>query len=286
MKKVVIECKNISKSYVLHHKPLEQIKALIGKERKEHVHIALKNINMIVREGEILGLIGMNGSGKSTLSRIIAGITAQTSGEVICHGDVNMLSANTGLNLYMTGIDNIKYKCMLMGIPKIETENLLPRIVKFSDIGDYINQPLRTYSSGMRARLGFSISVFVLPDILIVDEALSVGDMGFSAKCAEKIKELKAQKRTIIYVSHAVASMQGFCDRVIWLNQGEIVADDIPENIILPYSAFAREYTEMTNEERKSYKPDILEYQRKYLPQKVREINTYEQKKKGRRKRS
>lgn len=274
MEKIAIECKNICKQYSLYCSPLNLIKSLRGVNSKERVHKALNNISFSVQSGEILGLIGMNGSGKSTLSRIIAGITFPTSGEVICNGYVNMLSANSGLNFYMTGLENIRYKCLLMGMKKKETEELLPKIVEFSDLGDYIYQPLRTYSSGMRARLGFSISVFIIPDVLIVDEALSVGDMGFSAKCAEKIKELKSQKRTIIYVSHAVTAMQGFCDRIIWLNQGKIVADDIPEKIIMPYCAFAREYADMTNEERKVFEPDIKDYQDKYLPKNVNKPDT------------
>lgn len=268
MENIAIECINLNKQYSLHHKPIDQIKSLLGK-RKGNTHNALVNINLQVKKGEILGLIGMNGSGKSTLSRIIAGITSQTSGELICNGYVNMLSANTGLNMYMSGIDNIRYKCLLMGISKSKTEEVLPKIIEFSDLGDYINQPLRTYSSGMRARLGFSISVFIIPDILIVDEALAVGDMGFSAKCTKKMREFKEQKRTIIYVSHAVTSMQSFCDRIVWLNQGKIIADDVPEHIIMPYCAFAREYTDMSNEERKSFEPDIRAYQKKHLPQNV-----------------
>lgn len=242
---------------------------MFGKNKGAFTHSVLTDINLTVQKGEIIGLIGMNGSGKSTLSRIIAGITAPSCGTIRRDGEVNMLSASTGLNPYMTGMENIKYKCLLMGMDKKETERLIPDIVSFADLGAYIDYPLRTYSSGMRARLGFSVSVFILPDILIVDEALSVGDMGFAAKCTEKMNELKVQKRTIIYVSHAVTSMQGFCDKILWLNQGKVVAYDKPEYLIMPYCAFAREFAAMTNDERENFSPDVSEYQKKYLKPEV-----------------
>ena len=265
MKELAIECKHIYKQYSLYHKPVEQLKFIFNKKKQGKTHTALSDINFQVSQGEILGIIGMNGSGKSTLSRIIAGITSQTSGDIICNGYVNMLSANTGLNFFMTGIENIRYKCLLMGISKERAKELIPQIIEFSDLGDYIYQPLRTYSSGMRARLGFSISVYIIPDILIIDEALAVGDMGFAAKCTKIMKQLKEQKRTIIFVSHAVTSMQGFCDRIIWLNQGKLIADDVPEHLILPYCAFVRDYNDMTNNERLNFCPDVKEYQRKHL---------------------
>ena len=279
MDEIAIECKNISKQYHLSSKPLTQIRCLLGLKNGDRIHRALDNVSFRVKKGEILGIIGMNGSGKSTLSRIIAGITKQTSGRLYCRGYANMLSANTGLNSYMTGLENIRYKCLLMGISKKKMDKLIPKIVAFSDLGKFIDQPLRTYSSGMRARLGFSISVFIVPDILIIDEALAVGDMGFSAKCTKKMRELKAKNRTIIYVSHSVNSMQNFCDRIIWLNQGKLIADDVPERLIAPYCAFARDYTEMTDKERMYFKPDVREYQKKYLPKEVWEAIENEAKK-------
>lgn len=177
-----------------------------------------------------------------------------------------MLSAASGLNEYMTGVENIKYKCLLMGVPKKKAQEVLPQIIDFADLGEYINQPLRTYSSGMRARLGFSISVFILPDILIVDEALSVGDMGFAAKCTEKMRQLKTDRRTVLFISHSVAQMDGFCDRVLWLYNGRKIAEDLPNRLILPYCAFAREYSAMTNDERRQFQPDVEAYQKQYLP--------------------
>lgn len=266
MDDIAVQCSNLSKTYSLTRNPLDQVRSLLGKQKNQRHMYALKDVDLTLHRGEIIGIIGMNGSGKTTLSRIIAGITAPSSGTVTCNGAVNMLSAASGLNEYMTGIENIKYKCLLMGVPKKKVQEVLPEIIDFADLGDYIYQPLRTYSSGMRARLGFSISVFILPDILIVDEALSVGDMGFAAKCAEKMKQLKDDKRTVLFISHSVAQMDGFCDRVLWLYNGQKIAEDIPNRLILPYCAFAREYSAMTNDERKQFQPDVKAYQQKYLP--------------------
>lgn len=266
MDDIAVQCTHLSKTYSVSTGAIQQIGSLLNPKKKRNVTYALRNVDLTLRRGEIIGIIGMNGSGKTTLSRIIAGITAPTSGTVVCNGAVNMLSATSGLNDYMTGLENIKYKCLLMGISKKRIQEVLPDIVAFADLGDYINRPLRTYSSGMKARLGFSISVFILPDILIVDEALSVGDTGFAAKCAVKMKQLREDRRTVLFVSHSVAQMDGFCDRVLWLYNGEKIAEDVPNRLILPYCAFAREYSAMTNDERKRFHPDVEEYQRRTLP--------------------
>ena len=297
--RIAIECRDLTKVYSLYHSGWQRMASLMfpdkGKDDshshrsrqqrhyvgttasddiKEHgkntrllqednYHLyALDHVSLTVHKGEILGVMGLNGSGKSTLARIVAGITAPTSGKVLCDGQINMLSISTGLNTYMTGLENIQYKCRLMGIQKSQMLSLIPKIAAFSDLGVYLEQPLRTYSSGMRARLGFAIAISILPNILIVDEALSVGDVGFAAKCAEKIKELQEENRTILYISHAVTGMQGFCDRVIWLHNGCVVADDAPEKLVLPYCAFAREYTTMTNSEKRRSWPDLYAYQK------------------------
>ena len=266
MDDIAVQCTHISKTYSVNSGAIRQIGSLLTPNKKRNVTYALRDVDLTLRRGEIIGIIGMNGSGKTTLSRIIAGITAPSSGTVVCNGAVNMLSATSGLNDYMTGLENIKYKCLLMGISKKRIQEVLPEIVDFADLGDYINRPLRTYSSGMKARLGFSISVFILPDILIVDEALSVGDTGFAAKCAEKMKQLREDRRTVLFVSHSVGQMDGFCDRVLWLYNGRKIAEDIPKRLILPYCAFAREYSAMTNDERKQFCPDVEAYQRRTLP--------------------
>ena len=266
MEDIAVQCRNLTKAYPVGRRPIDRVAALLRGRKPDKVTYALKDVDLTLRKGEIIGIIGMNGSGKTPLSRIIAGITAPTTGTVTCSGAVNMLSAASGLNDYMTGLENIKYKCLLMGIDKKQIQEVLPEIVDFADLGEYINRPLRTYSSGMKARLGFSISVFILPDILIVDEALSVGDTGFAEKCAKKMKQLKEDRRTVLFVSHSVGQMDGFCDRVLWLYNGEKIAEDVPKRLILPYCAFAREYSAMTNDERRQFRPDVEAYQRRTLP--------------------
>jgi ABC-type polysaccharide/polyol phosphate transport system, ATPase component len=226
---------------------------------------ALENINLEFKKGEIVGLIGLNGSGKSTLASIITGITYATEGTVEVDGEVNMLAANAGMEAHLTGVENIDYKCLLLGMNKAETAAIRDIIIDFADIGIHISQPLRTYSSGMRSRLGFAISVHMNPDILIIDEALAVGDNSFTDKCMEKMNEFKLAGKTILFVSHSVAQMNDFCDRVVWLNRGSMIGEEVPEKIIMPYCGFAREFNGMTHEERAAFNPVLRDYQEKYL---------------------
>lgn len=266
MENIAVKCFKVTKTYCNSRSPIEQLHGLLGGRMKKEVSYALRDVDITLHWGEIIGIIGMNGSGKTTLARIIAGIAAPTSGTVVRNGTINMLSATSGLNDYMTGLENIRYKCILMGLAHRQIQEIMPEIVAFADLGEYIDRPLRTYSSGMKARLGFAIAVFILPDILIVDEALSVGDVGFASKCAEKMRQLREERRTVLFVSHSVGQMQGFCDRILWMYHGEKIAEDVPERLILPYCAFAREYMEMTNEERRQFRPNVYEYQKRTLP--------------------
>lgn len=262
---LAIRCSELCKRYPLYSSDIERLKGLFLPHYKPKEFVALSNINLEIKKGEIVGLIGLNGSGKSTLASIISGITYATSGQIEVCGEVNMLSANAGMENQLTGIENIDYKCLLLGFSKKEISIIREDIVKFADIGVHINQPLRTYSSGMRSRLGFAISVHMNPDILIIDEALAVGDNSFTDKCLDKMQQFKKQGKTIIFVSHSVAQMKDFCDRIIWLNKGEIVGIEEPQNIILPYCGFAREFNIMTHEERERFSPRLSDYQGKYL---------------------
>lgn len=227
--------------------------------------IALKGIDLRLSKGEILGMIGLNGSGKSTLSSIIAGITYADEGELTVNGEVSMLSASAGMDNYLTGLENIRYKGILLGFTQKEIDAMLPDIVAFADIGEHINLPLRTYSSGMKSRLGFAISVHMDPDILIIDEALSVGDNSFSDKCLRKMQEFKQKGKTILFVSHSVNQMADFCDKVMWLHRGEILGIAKPSDILIPYCGFAREFNVMTSEEKRNFHPTLKQYQEKYL---------------------
>ncbi|PHV70164.1 teichoic acid export protein ATP-binding subunit [Sporanaerobium hydrogeniformans] len=262
---LAIKCTNLYKRYPLYSGDAERLKGLFLPFYKPQEFTALSGINLEFKKGEIVGLIGLNGSGKSTLASIISGITYATSGIVEVDGEVNMLSANAGMENQLTGIQNIDYKCLLLGFSKLETERMKEDIIEFADIGVHINQPLRTYSSGMRSRLGFAISVHMNPDILIIDEALAVGDNSFTDKCLNKMEEFKTKGKTILFVSHAVGQMQNFCDKVVWLNKGKVIGVEIPEKILMPYCGFAREFNAMTHEERIEFTPILKKYQEKYL---------------------
>lgn len=262
---IVIKCENICKKYPMYSSDMQRLKGLFlpGFHPKEFT--ALKNINLTLKQSEIIGMIGLNGSGKSTLASIIAGITYASSGNLNVVGEVSMLSANAGMEYHLTGIENIKYKGLLLGLSQDTIEEIMDDIIEFADIGEHIYQPLRTYSSGMRSRLGFAISVHMDPDILIIDEALSVGDNSFTDKCLNKMNEFKEKGKTILFVSHSVNQMDGFCDKVIWLNKGQIVGIEEPKKILMPYCGFAREFNAMTHAEREQLKPTLKEYQEKYL---------------------
>lgn len=260
-----VKCVGLYKKYPMYHSDGERLKGLILPHYKPRLFTALKDINIEFKKGEIVGIIGLNGSGKSTLASIVAGITFPTEGTVNTIGEVNMLSANAGMESNLTGIENIKYKCVLLGFSKKMVNEIQQDIIDFADIGEHINQPLRTYSSGMRSRLGFAISVHMDPDILIIDEALAVGDNSFTDKCLAKMNEFKERGKTILFVSHSVMQMKGFCDKVMWLNKGSILGIEKPENILLPYCGFAREFNAMTSAEREKFNPTLKEYQEKYL---------------------
>lgn len=260
-----VKCNKIVKRYPMYKGDYDRLKGLLLPGYKPEEFVALKGVNLELQKGEIMGMIGLNGSGKSTLSSIIAGITYADEGELSVNGEVSMLSATAGLDSYLTGIENIKYKGILLGFKDSEIKDMMQDIINFADIGEHINLPLRTYSSGMRSRLGFAISVHMDPDILIIDEALSVGDNSFTDKCLAKMDEFKQKGKTIIFVSHSVTQMEDFCDRVMWLHKGEILGIEKPEKVIWPYCGFAREFNAMTVKERKEFKPTLKLYQDKYL---------------------
>lgn len=260
----VIVCDNIVKDYPLYSTFGEKIKGLIFKENRVSTFRALDGISVTMRKGECVGLVGLNGSGKSTLAGVISGITTPTSGSVSVKGEVSMLCASSGMRSQLSGVDNIRFKCLLMGYTDKQIDEIEKDIIDFADIGIHINQPVKTYSSGMRSRLGFAIAVHINPDILIIDEALSVGDSSFTDKCLAKVDEFRNAGKTIVFVSHAVTQMTSFCDRVIWINQGKLVGEGTPDEIIKPYCGFAREFNGMTNDQRKKNMPDLKEYQKKY----------------------
>lgn len=265
MEDVAVRCKNISKQYPIYTGDFERLKGLVLPHYKPKFFTALDGIDLELYKGEVLGIIGLNGSGKSTLSSIIAGITHASSGELSVRGEVSMLSVGAGIDSLLTGRENISFKCMLLGMSPAHIKEIEPAIIEFADIGIHIDLPVRTYSSGMKSRLGFAISTHLNPDILIIDEALSVGDNSFADKSLAKMMEFKEKGKTIVFVSHGVAQMNVFCDRVLWLHKGKILGCEKPERMIRPYCEFAREFIAMTKNERERFVPSLEAYQEKFL---------------------
>ena len=197
---------------------------------------ALNHINFNVYRGEIVGVIGTNGSGKSTILKIITGVLSPTSGEVEIDGRISaLLELGAGFNMEYTGIENVYLNGMMMGFSREEMDARLDDILKFADIGEFVHQPCKTYSSGMFVRLAFAVAINIDPEILIVDEALSVGDVFFQAKCYKKFEDFKAQGKTILFVSHDISSVAKYCDRVILLNKGDKLAEGNAKDMINLY---------------------------------------------------
>ena len=199
---------------------------------------ALRNISFHVLSGESIGIIGQNGSGKSTLLKILTGTTQPTEGEIFASGRISaLLELGMGFHPEFTGKENAELACQMMGIGNEETKALLPQIVDFSELGDYLTQPLRVYSTGMQMRLAFSTATVVRPDVLIVDEALAVGDTYFQHKCMQRIRSYKEQGTTLLFVSHDPAAVKSLCDRAILLDQGVLIRDGLPEEVLDYYNA-------------------------------------------------
>lgn len=222
-KKIIID--NVTKIYNIYASPMDRLKEAFLPGKKRHTEFyALNNISFDVSKGEIVGIMGRNGAGKSTLLKIITGVLQPSSGNVRVSGRISsLLELGAGFNMEYTGMENIYFYGTIMGLSKAEIDTKVDSIIAFAEIGDFINQPVKSYSSGMFARLAFSCAINVEPDVLIVDEILSVGDMRFQSKCFKKFKEFKQKGVTILYVGHDIATMRSFCDRCIWLHKGEIV---------------------------------------------------------------
>lgn len=238
---IVISLENVSKMYKLFNTKTDRMKeALHLLHRKYHKEFfALQNINMEVRRGEILGIVGMNGSGKSTLLKIVAGIIQPTEGRVSVKGNVvPLLELGSGFNPEFSGLENIYFYNSILGFSRKQTDAILQDILDFAEIGDFIHQPLKTYSSGMKARLSFAVSVNIDPDILIVDEILAVGDELFRRKSFARIEEFFKAGKTILFVSHSEGNINQLCSRALMLNQGRIVLNGIPKVVTMHYTKF------------------------------------------------
>jgi ABC-type polysaccharide/polyol phosphate transport system ATPase subunit len=235
-----IRATNLSKCYQIYGKPHHRLLQSIFRSLKTYYRDfwALKNVSVEIKRGEVLGVIGRNGAGKSTLLQIICGTVTPTSGTVEVNGRVAaLLELGAGFNPEFTGRENVYLNASIMGLTAAETEGIFPDIVAFSELADFIDEPVKTYSSGMFMRLAFAVAIHTNPDVLIVDEALSVGDVAFRNKCIKRVQELRATGTTILFVSHDLSTLQLICDRAIWLEKGEIKAVGDPVAVTQNYHA-------------------------------------------------
>lgn len=244
MKEYAIEFQHVSKIYSL--------KSKVKNHAMNKKFYALKDINFQIPKGEVVGILGTNGSGKSTMSLILAGISEVDEGKMIVNGEQALIAINTGLNAQLTGLENIELKGALLGLSKKRIKEITEGVIDFAEIGDFLYQPVKKYSSGMKSRLGFSINLCLNPDILIVDEALSVGDKGFAQKCIRKMKELKASGKTIIFISHSLAQVKDFCDTALWIEGGMLKEYGDVNEVCDHYAAYVDYYNSLDDKAKKA----------------------------------
>ena len=243
MSKVVIHAQDLTKVYKIYAKPSDRFKETFShhKEKYYKEFYALDDVSFDIVEGETVCIIGRNGSGKSTLLKILTGVLGNTAGNIDIDGKISaLLELGAGFNQEFTGIENIFLNGTIMNIPREEMEKRLDDIVAFADIGEHINQPVKTYSSGMFVRLAFAVAINVDPDILIVDEALAVGDTRFQLKCMDKFMDFMKAGKTVLFVSHDVNSIKRFCKRTIWLNNGKLIMDGNTDEVTDRYMDFLK----------------------------------------------
>ncbi len=246
MHEIAVSIKNLTKMYPLYNKPIDRLKEAFHPLRKIYhkEFYALKDITFDVTKGEVIGLIGQNGSGKSTLLKIITGVLSPTNGDLNINGSLSaLLELGAGFNPQYSGLENIYLSGSIMGLSKKQIDDNLQEIIDFADIGDFLYQPVMKYSSGMFARLAFSVAISVDPDILIVDEALSVGDTNFQLKCMEKFNTFREKGKTIFFVSHDINAIKRYCSRTLWLKNGTIEAQGDTQRVADMYMDYLKALT-------------------------------------------
>ena len=246
-----VEFENVFKTYKFKNKNSSTV------DNKQEFN-ALMDITFKVKKGDVVGVLGTNGSGKSTLSLILSGISTATKGNVKINGEQALIAINTGLNNQLTGLENIRLKGTLLGLSNRKIRHITKGVIEFAELGDFLYQPVKKYSSGMKARLGFSISIYLNPDILIIDEALSVGDSGFAAKCMNKINEFKGTGKTIFFISHSLGQVKSFCNKGLWLEGGVLREYGDIEEVANNYSKYINEYKKKSDAEKKLYGDEVL----------------------------
>ena len=237
-----VEVVGLTKVYKLYNKPFDRVLETFNKHKiYSRDFFALDDVSFSIKKGSTIGIVGRNGSGKSTLLKILTGVLKSTKGYVHVNGQVSaLLELGAGFNMEFTGRQNIYLNATIMKIPKQEIEKRIPDILSFADIGEYIDQPTKTYSSGMFVRLAFAVAINTDPEILIVDEALAVGDTRFQLKCMEKFEEFRKAGKTILFVSHDLSSIKRFCERTVWLHRGKLIVDGETDQVTDLYNDFLK----------------------------------------------
>jgi len=259
MSDIAISIKSVSKYYKLYDNPKDRLKEALNRKGKAYHRkfYATKNLNLEIKKGEILGIVGKNGSGKSTLLKLITGVLQPDEGSVKVNGQISaLLELGSGFNPEFTGMQNIFFYGTILGFSKEEMQAKLDDILSFADIGDFIHQPLKTYSSGMKSRLGFAVAVHIDPEILILDEVLAVGDVLFRRKCYAKMEDFFKSGKTIIYVSHDANSIKQLCTRAIFLLEGNIIMDSDAKSVTQQYER----YLFANDNEQKKIKQELMQY--------------------------
>ncbi|MEK4566287.1 teichoic acids export ABC transporter ATP-binding subunit TagH [Alkalihalobacillus sp. FSL R5-0424] len=256
-----VKLQGVSKQYTLYRNNTEKLLDIIIpnslKKEKERNFFALRDITLEIQDGETIGIVGINGSGKSTISNILSSVIPPTSGNVDINGEPSLIAINVGLNNNLSGYDNIELKLLMHGFSRSEIKQMTPSIEEFAELGDFMDQPVKKYSSGMKSRLGFAISVHTNPDLLIVDEALSVGDKTFYQKCLDKINEFKERGKTIIFISHSIGQIKSISDRVLWLHNGEIKEFGNTVEVLNQYEEYINWFNKLTNEDKQKHKEEL-----------------------------
>lgn len=239
-----VELEHVSKIYKLKKKD--------GEPKGSESFYALRDISLKIKKGDVIGILGTNGSGKSTLSLVLSGISDIDEGVMTVNGEQALISINTGLNNQLTGLENINVKGALLGFNKKKINEMTEGVIEFAELGDFLYQPVKKYSSGMKSRLGFSISLALDPDIFIIDEALSVGDKGFAKKCLDRMMKLRNERdKTILFISHSLPQVRGFCKTGLWIEGGKLMEMGPIDEVCDHYSDYVEKLNAMPGKEKK-----------------------------------
>ena len=272
-KKVTVAANHVTKRFDLAERQSDKVKAVFKFWGKGIPNFwAVKGVSFEAHAGETIGVIGTNGSGKSTLLEMVAGLTQPTSGQMTINGSTSIIAIGAGMRPKLTGRANIRLKALMQGMTEKEIEAKMDDIIEFSELGDFIDQPVKSYSSGMKSKLGFAISVYSDADIVIIDEALSVGDPTFTQKSMERTKRFKEEGKTIFFVSHSAAQMRQMADRVIWMHYGDIRMDGPIDEVMPEYERFLKHFNRFSENERLAYQKRYKEAQKTFTLERLKQL--------------